>query len=145
MALLSEGACKNKDEMIPMLRETIPHLPDELPRHLLGIGDLPSIDEGIRLGIDTFDSSYPTKAARHGLLLTRDGPIQILKRSSLKIYDPVEKDCPCPLCQNHSLSYLVHLFQAKEPTAIYLATAHNISFMARLMRAYREAILKGEI
>lgn len=136
---------KNKQEMYTLLAHTLPLLPEETPNHLLGIGDLPSIELGVPLGIDTFDSSYPTKAARHGVLFTAQGPLNITKGENAKKFNPIEKECQCPTCQRFSLAYLHHLFKARELTGMSLATAHNLHYMVQLMKGYREAILNDDL
>jgi len=132
---------KNKQELEEIVSFTRPLLPDEKPNHLLGIGDLPSIAALVPHGIDTFDSSYPTRAARHGLLFTRTGGIKIEQLKYREHFEPIEKDCDCPVCVNSSLAYLHHLFKAKELTALSLASIHNLHFMVKLMKEYREKIL----
>jgi queuine tRNA-ribosyltransferase len=132
---------KNKEEMHELLKFTLPLLPEEKPNHLLGIGDLPSIDRSVPLGIDTFDSSYPTRAARHGILFTAEGALNVTKNENANHFSPIEKDCPCPTCKHFTLAYLHHLFKAREQTCMSLATAHNLSFMVRLMEVYRKLIL----
>jgi queuine tRNA-ribosyltransferase len=136
---------KTKAEMIEMLAFATPLLPSDKPKHLLGIGDLESIEACIPLGIDTFDSSYPTRAARHGILLTKKGPLKITQRDHANDFSPPEKNCSCPTCCQFSLAYLHHLFKAREMTCMTLATIHNLHFMVDLMRHYREKILSGEI
>lgn len=131
---------KNKEEMHTLLSYTLPLLPEEKPNHLLGIGDLPSIERSIPLGIDTFDSSYPTRAARHGLLLTAEGPLNITKTENAGQFIPVEKDCGCATCKKFTRAYLHHLFKAKEMTCLSLATMHNLYYMVNLMAKYREKI-----
>jgi queuine tRNA-ribosyltransferase len=133
---------KTRPEMVEMLTGLLPRLPDESPNHLLGIGDLESLEGCIPLGIDTFDSSYPTRAARHGLLLTQEGGIKVEKAVHANHFAPIEAECSCWTCQNFSLAYLHHLFKAKELTAYTLATVHNLHFMVELMRKYRAAILQ---
>lgn len=132
---------KTKQEMVPMLQDTLIHLPLEQPRHLLGIGDLDSIAACMPLGIDTFDSSYPTRAARHGLLLTFAGNVHITKKQYERSLIPLEVGCHCWTCRHFSRSYLHHLFKARELTAYTLATLHNLYFMQELMARYRAAIL----
>lgn len=132
---------KNKQEMLAMLQETMPHIPKEKPNHLLGIGDLESLKACIPLGIDTFDSSYPTRAARHGLLLTQQGNLKAEKKENATLFEPIEPHCPCWTCQRYTLAYLHHLFKARETTAGILATIHNLHFMVQLMQQTREAIL----
>jgi len=133
---------KTKPEMFEMLSGLLPRLPDEKPNHLLGIGDLESLEACVPLGIDTFDSSYPTRAARHGLLLTEEGGIKVERGANANHFGPIEHDCTCWTCQNFTLAYLHHLFKAKELTAYTLATVHNLHFMVALMRKYRAAILQ---
>lgn len=136
---------KNKQELRDLIAYTRPLLPDDKPNHLLGIGDIASLEELVPLGIDTFDSSYPTKAARHGLLLTKEGGVKINQSKYKKNFFPIEKGCTCPTCQQYSLAYLHHLFKAREVTALILATIHNLHFMVKLMESYREAILEDRI
>jgi queuine tRNA-ribosyltransferase len=136
---------KTKAQMFEMLSFTMPLLPLCKPNHLLGIGDLESIDNCVPLGIDTFDSSYPTRAARHGVLLTRGGPLKITKMEHKDLFCAPEEGCACPTCQRFSLAYLHHLFKANEITGMTLATIHNLHFMVDLMQRYRAKILNDEI
>lgn len=136
---------KNKEEMHNLLAFTLPHLPEEKPNHLLGIGDIASIDRSIPLGIDTFDSSYPTRAARHGILLTERGPMNITKAEYATNFNPVVPHCHCPTCSKFSAAYLHHLFKASELTSMSLASAHNLYFMMQLMKRYRESILEDQV
>lgn len=136
---------KNKDEMHELLSYTLPLLPTEKPNHLLGIGDLASIERSIPLGIDTFDSSYPTRAARHGILLTEQGNLNITKTENAAKFTPIEKDCECPTCQNFTIAYLHHLFKAHELTSMSLASAHNLAYMIKLMRRYRDQIQEDRV
>lgn len=136
---------KNKKEMHDMLTLAVPRLPLEKPNHLLGIGDLESIDLCVPLGIDTFDSSYPTRAARHGILLTREGGIKITKGIYSDQFSPIEPDCTCMTCQRFSLAYIHHLFKAREMICMTLASIHNLHFMVNYMKNYREKICHDEI
>ena len=131
---------KTKHQMVEMLEKVLPKLSEEKPNHLLGIGDLESLDRCVPLGIDTFDSSYPTRAARHGFLLTEEGGIKAEKRSHANHFSPIEHECTCWTCAQFSLAYLHHLFKAKEVTAHILATVHNLHFMVERMKKYRDAI-----
>lgn len=131
---------KTKEEMRSMLSLLMPRLPEEKPNHLLGIGDLASLSSLLPLGIDTFDSSYPTRAARHGLLFTQEKDLKIEKSAFAEDFSPVEEGCPCPCCTRFSRAYLHHLFKAKEVTAHILASLHNIRFMVDFMRRAREKI-----
>ncbi len=136
---------KNRQEMFEMLSYTIPRLPTEKPNHLLGVGDLESLNLCIPLGIDTFDSSYPTKAARHGVLLTKQGPLNVTKSCYATSRAPFEEGCSCPACSQYTLGYLHHLFKAKELVSMTLATIHNLHFMVEQMKRYQEMILQDEI
>jgi queuine tRNA-ribosyltransferase len=131
---------KTKNEMIGMLTHMMPLLPKEKPNHLLGIGDLESITACVPLGVDTFDSSYPTRAARHGMALTASGPLNLTKGEYASQFGPIEKNCSCSTCLHYTVAYLNHLFKAREIAALTLTTIHNLHFMVQLMRGYREAI-----
>jgi len=136
---------KSHEDLFSLLRFVMPLVPEDKPNHLLGIGDLKSLEECIPFGIDTFDSSHPTKAARHGLLLTKNGKMRATQSGNIQKFRPIEDDCPCYTCQHYTLSYLCHLFKANELTAFTLATIHNISFMVRYMADMRNKILNDEI
>ena len=136
---------KTKEQMVEMLTKVLPRLPKEKPNHLLGIGDLESLAKCVPLGIDTFDSSYPTRAARHGLLLTKEGGIKAEKAENASCFAPIEHGCTCWTCTHFSMAYLHHLFKAKEVTAHILATVHNLHFMVEHMKRYREEILDDKI
>lgn len=136
---------KNKEEMHELLSFTMPLLPEEKPNHLLGIGDLPSIHRSIPLGIDTFDSSYPTRAARHGVLLTAKGDLNITKAENSTKFTSIEQDCGCPTCSKFTVAYLHHLFKARELTSMTLASIHNLYFMINLMNRYRQEIIEDRI
>jgi queuine tRNA-ribosyltransferase len=136
---------KTKPEMIEMLTSLIPHLPREKPNHLLGIGDLESIEQCIPLGIDTFDSSYPTRSARHGVFLTATSSLKIGKADYRSDFSPIEEGCGCHTCRHYSRSYLHHLYKAKELTFMTLATIHNLHFMVNYMNTTRNKILNDQI
>ncbi len=136
---------KDRPEMISMLTGMMKFLPPEKPRHLLGIGDIPSLEETIPLGLDTFDSSHPTKCARHGMLFTFNGFLKINNTRYRNLFEPIEKGCSCYTCKNYTVAYLRHLFKAYELTAYTLASIHNIAFMMEYMRRKRAAILNNEI
>lgn len=136
---------KTKQQLVETVAASKPYLPPEAPTHLLGIGDLPSLEDCIPYGIDTFDSSYPTKSARHGVLYTDQGPIKIRQAKYTTDFGPIEEGCQCPTCNSYSKAYLQHLFKAHEPTAHTLASMHNVAYMVRWMRQAREKILRDEI
>jgi queuine tRNA-ribosyltransferase len=140
------GSCgKDKKEMFEMVQFTTPLLPEDKPNHLLGIGDIFSLEETVPLGIDTFDSSYPTKAARHSLILTKNGNMKMTKKEYASDYSPIEEGCTCFTCQNYTKAYLHHLFKAHELIAYNLATIHNLHFMVELMKGFRQKILEDQI
>lgn len=132
---------KTQAQMLDMLTALMPHVPTVTPNHLLGIADVNSIEPIIKLGIDTFDSSYPTRCARHGLLFTPQGPCKILHARYKNVFEPLQPDCTCHTCQHYTAAYLHHLFKAHELSAYTLASMHNVHFMIQLMKHYRELIL----
>ena len=136
---------KNRHEMIEMLQYTVPELPYDKPNHLLGIADLPSVADIIPLGIDTFDSSHPTKCARHGHLFTSQGTKKIEQSRWKYNFETIDAACLCYTCKNYTNSFLHHLFKAKEATAHTLATIHNIAYMNDLLFQYRQKILSGDL
>lgn len=136
---------KTREQMIEMLTYVMPELPEDKPTHLLGIGDTQSLQQCIELGLDTFDSSYPTKCARHGLLFTFDGHKKISRSAFKEYFRPIDETCTCLTCKNYTMAYLHHLFKASEVTGHILATIHNLHFMVQLMAKYRAAILNDEL
>jgi len=136
---------KDRFEMREMIAHTAPQLPEDTPIHLLGIGDIPSIELAVPLGIDTFDSSHPTKCARHGLLFTAQGSVRITQSKYATLQGPIENGCRCYTCSHYSVSYIHHLFKAHELTYYTLASIHNIAFMMRLMERYRTAIMNDQV
>ena len=137
------GGSFGKEEMRHVLDWTIPLLPESKPRHMLGIGAVEDIFLAVERGIDTFDCVEPTRLGRHGTLLTANGRMKILNSRYKTDKNPVEKNCPCELCQNYSRGYLNHLFRAQEILGMRLATIHNLMFMNRLMEDIRKAINNG--
>lgn len=136
---------KNRQEMLTILEYTMPELPTDKPNHLLGIGDLLSVDACITLGIDTFDSSHPTRCARHGLLFTSKGNIKLISTRYKTCFEPIDSMCECPVCRQYTLAYIHHLFKAHESIGLTLASIHNLFFMINLMKQYRARILAGEL
>jgi len=131
---------KSKKDMHNILDWTMPLLPEKKPRHLLGIGGIEDILEGVKRGVDTFDCVEPTRIARNGNLLIKKGRLNILNARYRTDRNPIEKGCQCYTCQNHSRAYLRHLFWAKEMLGPRLATIHNLHFMMGLMKEIRESI-----
>ena len=117
-------------------------LPRTRPRHLLGMGSEPrDLFIGAEFGCDTFDCVAPTRQARNGALYTRDGRINIKNAQYREDFSPIDKDCKCYTCQNHTRAYLAHLFHAKELTAGALASIHNEHFVVNLTKDIRASLL----
>ena len=136
-------------DMHQVLAWTVAELPASRPRHLLGIGDVPSVLAAVARGLDTFDCVAPTRNARNGgALALRDDdgrPLANFRRNlrNARYADdarPIEEDCACPTCARFSRAYLRHLLQADEPLGPQLVTVHNLAFMARLFAEVREAL-----
>jgi queuine tRNA-ribosyltransferase/7-cyano-7-deazaguanine tRNA-ribosyltransferase len=134
---------RSRQDMVQVLEWTIPLLQQDKPRHLLGIGEIEDIFEVVSRGIDLFDCITPTRMAHTGTLFVKSAEryrIHILNARFKDDPRPVEERCNCHTCRNHSRAYLRHLFAAKEPLAIRLATIHNLHFMESLMSQIRFAI-----
>ena len=134
---------RSKKEMYQVLEWTIPLLPQDKPRHLLGIGEIEDIFEVVSRGIDLFDCVTPTRMARTGTLLAKSAErfrIHILNAKFRDDPRPIDEECSCDTCRTHSRAYLRHLFIARELLAIRLATVHNLHFLESLMVEIRNAI-----
>jgi len=136
---------KTHEDLYELLNFLMPLLPEEKPNHLLGIGDLKSVEQVVKSGIDTMDSSHPTRCARHGLLFTNTGGRKILASSAKLDYGKPVSGCECYTCRNYSMAYLNHLFKANELTGYTLATIHNLYYMVKLMKHYRQLILEDRL
>tara|TARA_Y100000310_G_scaffold309337_1_gene353323 strand:+ start:237 stop:1349 length:1113 start_codon:yes stop_codon:yes gene_type:complete len=140
---------ETKKEMREQVRWVSPYLPDELPRHLLGIGRVEDILDLVAQGMDTFDCVEPSRIARNGLLYINKGEkverINITQAKYLRDKKPVEKACECYTCQNFSRSFLHHVFKERELLGYYLATTHNLFFFTRLFQKIRDDISIGKI
>jgi queuine tRNA-ribosyltransferase len=132
-----------KDKMHRILEETAPLLPEDKPRYLMGVGSPEDLVECVARGIDMFDCVLPTRVARNGALLTRDGRLPI-KSSRFALVDaPIEEGCDCYTCSHFSLGYLHHIYRAEELLAYRLNSIHNLRFMTRTVSEIRAAILEG--
>jgi queuine tRNA-ribosyltransferase len=118
-------------------------LPEEKPRHLLGIGEPRDLFDAVEVGCDLFDCIAPTRMGRHGTLHTKDGRINIKNAKFVDDFSPIEQDCTCYTCTHHTKAYLAHLFRADEMTAATLASIHNLHFILRLVEKMRETIIDG--
>ena len=135
----------NKNEMIKMVDWVIDELPDEKPRHLLGIGHPDDILKIIKSGVDTFDCIAPTHYARHGTAFVSTGRLDMNKLGFLKDKNPLDKKCDCFVCQNYSRSYITHLVRSKEITGLKLLTFHNLYFFNSMIEKIREDIKNGKV
>jgi queuine tRNA-ribosyltransferase len=135
---------RNKPEMYGVLDLTVPHLPADAPKHLLGIGEPDDLIEGIARGIDLFDCAVPTRLGRHGMALAPLPGSRFrfdLRRASMATdQGPLVDGCPCPACAAHTRAYLHHLARQQELTAARLVTLHNLTYLERLVRGARAAI-----
>ncbi len=126
-----------------MVDETVPFLPLDRPRYLMGVGSPEDIIEGVSRGIDLFDSALPTRVARNGALFTRKGRVNIRKAVYKTKKGPVDAGCDCYTCRTFSAVYLNHLFKCEELLAYRLATIHNLRFIARLIHQIHTAVQQG--
>jgi len=126
-----------------MVDETIPFLPSDRPRYLMGVGSPEDIIEGVSRGIDLFDSALPTRVARNGALFTMQGRQNMRKAAYKTKKGPVDADFDCYTCRTFSAAYLHHLFKCEELLAYRLATIHNLRFITRLMHKIHTAIEQG--
>lgn len=125
------------------LDATIPHLPSDAVRYVMGLGDTEGMLAAIERGVDLFDCVIPTRLARHGKALTRAGDISI-KRAEWTVDDtPLDPDCGCLTCRRHGRGYVRHLHTTKEPLADRLLTLHNLTYTFDLLRGARTAIGEG--
>ena len=119
---------------------TIPFLPYDKPRYLMGIGSLDMMFDGIRKGVDMFDCVLPTRLARHGTLMTSYGRVNIKNRRYERDFTPLDPDCDCPCCRHYTKAYLHHLMKCEEGFGGRLCSLHNIRFLIHQMERARKAI-----
>jgi queuine tRNA-ribosyltransferase len=132
-----------KEQMYEMINYTTPILPHIKPRYLMGIGDLLDVLEAVSEGIDMFDCVMPTRNARNGTMFTSRGRISIKREEFRRDPDPLDPDCQCYTCRNHSRAYLRHLFMNREILSMRLNTMHNLHFYLDFFRKMRWAIENG--
>lgn len=135
------GGSFAKEDMETSVKWVNSILPEDKPRHLLGIGEPEDLFMGIENGVDLFDCVLPTRNARNGSLFTKSGKINILNTEHQHSHEPIEKDCKCYTCSKFTKAYLAHLFRGKEMLAGTLATIHNLYFLNSLVTEAREAII----
>jgi queuine tRNA-ribosyltransferase len=134
-----------RETMLECLEVQSRILPPESPRHLLGIGDPEGVTEAVALGMDLFDCVLPTRMARNGVALTRQGKVNLRHARYRRDLRPLEDGCPCPACAGFTRAYLRHLHTLNEILSHRLLTWHNLVFMRRLMLDCRAAIEAGRM
>jgi len=135
------GGSFDKKDMGTAVRWVNEILPEDKPRHLLGIGAVEDLFLGVENGVDTFDCVSPTREARNGAIYTKQGRININNAQYRKDFSPLESDCACSTCQGYTRAYLAHLFRANELLAYTLASIHNLHFFVNLVKNIRKSIL----
>lgn len=133
-----------KDKMYDMIKIASANCSREKPRYVMGVGSPADIIRCIDLGIDTFDSVWPTRNARHGHIFTHDGPMNIENSRFRKDYSKFDEECRCKVCRKHTKSYMSHLFKTREPLGLRLASYHNLFFMYEMLKNARKAIKNDE-
>lgn len=123
-----------------VLSFTVPHLPEEKPRYLMGVGTPGMILDAIERGIDMFDCVLPTRIARHGTAMTHTGRVLIKNKEYERDYTPLDPKCNCYCCRNYTKAYLRHLIKANEILGMRLLSIHNIQFLTDLTAGARKAI-----
>lgn len=131
---------EEKAAMYAMLDVTVPELPADKPRYLMGVGMPEDLVEGVARGIDLFDCVVPTRHGRTGWLFTRAGRVMIKQAQYAKDPRPIDPSCSCGVCATYSRAYLHHLYRTKEMLGLRLNTLHNLAYFAGLMRDMRAAI-----
>ncbi|MFZ2412027.1 MAG: tRNA guanosine(34) transglycosylase Tgt [Candidatus Methanoperedens sp.] len=130
-----------KEIMNDVLKHSVPLVPEDKPRYLMGVGSPVELLEAIESGVDIFDSAFPTRNARHQTLMTSKGSIDIARSKYALDFAPVDDECGCYTCKNFTRAYLHHLFKESELLALRLASIHNVHYLQSLVKAAREAIL----
>jgi len=138
------GGSFAKEDMSMAVKWVNEILPQEKPRHLLGIGEPEDIFMGIENGVDLFDCVAPTRNARNGSLYTKLGKVNITNTKYRENFSKIEEDCECYTCKNYTCAYVAHLFHCKEMLAATLATIHNLYFIINLVKKIRQSILDDD-
>ncbi len=132
-----------KELMLEMAAHTLPLLPADKPRYVMGVGTPADLVELTAMGADMFDCVMPTRNARNGQLFTSYGTINISNAEHRESQEPIETDCTCYSCRNYSRAYLRHLYMAREILAHRLNTIHNLHYYLNLVKNMRMAIIEG--
>jgi len=128
-----------------VIEQVLPLLPADKPRYLMGVGYPEEIVEYAAMGVDMMDCVLPTRAARHGLLFTSEGRVNIRARKYAEDESPADPECGCMVCRRYSRAYLRHLFASGEPLAAVLNSIHNLAYYLELMASVRYAIELGSL
>jgi queuine tRNA-ribosyltransferase len=141
---------QDKAQMYEVVGWTTEELPEERPRHLLGIGDVDDLLRGVTLGIDTFDCAMPTRIGRHGMAIVPDPEhrwrVDLAKGRQREADEPLCPGCPCPACAaGYSRAYLHYLFRLRETTGARIVTLHNLAYLRMLMAELRDAVDAGRL
>jgi queuine tRNA-ribosyltransferase len=136
---------EGQQAMFETLEATVPHLPAERPRYLMGVGKPADIVGAVQRGIDMFDCVLPTRSGRTGQAFTRRAVLNLMNARHRDDPRPLDPDCPCPSCTDYSRAYLHHLFKAKEMLGPILLSRHNLHYYQQLMAGLRGAIAAGRL
>jgi len=136
------GGSFAKEDMSSSVKWVNEILPEDKPRHLLGIGEPEDLFMGVENGVDLFDCVGPTRIARNGTVFTKEGKVNMLNAKFVKDFNPIEEGCECYTCKNYTKAYLSHLFRAKEMLGATLASIHNVYFINKLVIDMRQSILE---
>jgi queuine tRNA-ribosyltransferase len=131
--------------MLAMIETVVPHLPQDKPHYLMGVGTPDDIVEAVSRGIDMFDCVMPTRAGRHGLAYTRFGPINLRNAQHADNPAPLDAQSSCPAARDYSRAYLHHLVRSGEILGMMLLTWNNLAYYQELMAGLREAIAKNRL
>ena len=131
------------EQMYHILDEVVPHLPQNKPTYLMGVGTPANILEGVARGIDFFDCVYPSRNGRHGHVYTNHGKLNLFNQKYQKDMRPIEEGCNCPACRTYSRAYIRHLLKAKEMLGMRLCVLHNLYFYNNMMEEIRDSLDAG--
>ncbi len=134
-----------KSEMYKVLDYTLPLLPFEKPRYLMGIGTPDCILEAVMRGVDMFDCVLPTRIARNGTVLTGRGKLVVRNAAYERDYRPLDPHCQCYTCRNYTRAYIRHLLKSSEILGVRLTTIHNLHFLLSFMKQIRKAIKRDDL
>lgn len=134
---------ESHEEMYRILDEVVPHLPQNKPTYLMGVGTPANILEAVDRGVDFFDCVYPSRNGRHGHVYTANGKLNLFNEKFKLDARPIEEGCGCPACRHYSRAYIRHLLKAGEMLGMRLCVLHNLYFYNHLMEEIREALDEG--